>query len=485
VSKVLSSKADDASALQDSSASGLVQQQSRDHGLAQVSALAFEEPQDHHPVDNLAFLDSGENAPPTILEQPVVQGTGNAAKVESITIDAFESLALQNNPTIAELVATTQKAAGFRTQVGLRANPTLGYDATQLADQGTDQHTVFISQTIITADKLRLNRQVLDEALRSQLMHLEAQKYRVATDVKIKFYEALAAQRRLELIQDFQAVSDKGLEFAELRKKAQEGSQLDVVQARVLKNEIDLSLQQAEVRFHAAWNELAAIAGVPNMKPVALEGELPQQGEGMNWESVASTTLASSPEYQAALARVGQARANLCRQQVQPIPNLDIEFASGYDNGTDNGMINLQVGAPLPVFNRNQGNIGAARAEYVRASREVERIEDAIQARLASVSGDYEASLAAVLKYSRDIIPNAREGLRLAEIAYQAGETSYIQVLIAQRMYFDASLQFIEAQAELGQALAKIDGYLLTGALDPVVDNSGDDGLRGLTLSQQ
>jgi cobalt-zinc-cadmium efflux system outer membrane protein len=270
-----------------------------------------------------------------------------------------------------------------------------------------------------------------------------------------------------------------------LRKKAQEGSQLDVVQARVLKNEIDLSLQQAEVRFNAAWRELAAIAGVPNMEPVILEGELPREGSHLDWEMLASSIFISSPEYQAALARVSQARANLCRQQVQPIPNLDVEFASGYDNGTDNGMINLRVGAPVPLFNWNQGNLSAARAEYARASREVERIEDAIKARLASASGDFESSLAAVLKFSSDIVPNAREGLRLAELAYQAGETSYVQVLIAQRMYFDANLQFIEAQAELGQARAKIDGYLLTGALDPVVDNSGDDGLRGLTLSQQ
>ncbi|MCR9294005.1 MAG: TolC family protein [bacterium] len=331
-----------------------------------------------------------------------------------------------------------------------------------------------------------MNRRVLNEALRSQLMELEAQKFRVLTDVRVQFYEALAAQRRLDLIKDFLAVSEKGLEFAELRKQALEGSQLDVVQAKVLLYEIDLSLQQAQARFIAAWKKLAALAGVPDMEPIYLEGSLPQEEGGtLDWDAIRSSVLTASPEYQAALARVSQARANLNRQNVQPIPNVDFQIGSGYDRGTDNGLINLQVGAPIPIFNQNQGNICAARADYARATREVQRIADAIQARLASTSGELEASLAAVQKFSSDIIPNAEEGLRLAELAYQAGETSYVQVLIAQRMYFDANLQFIQAQAELGQARAQIDGYLLTGALDPVVDNSGDDSLRGLTFGQQ
>ncbi len=402
-----------------------------------------------------------------------------------MTVGDFESLALGNNPTIAELVATTQKAAGFRTQVGLRANPSIGYNATQIADAGTDQHTVFISQTIITADKLELNRRVLNEALRAQLLQLEAQKYRVATDVRVKFYDALASQRRVQLIRDFQSVADKGLELAELRKKALEGSQLDVVQAKVQKNEIDLSLQQAEISFQAAWRELVALAGSPQLTPVILEGELPQSETNLDWSTLASTMVVSSPEYQSAQTRVSQARANMDRQCVQPIPNFNVNFAAGVDNATNSGLINLQIGAPIPVFNKNQGNIAAARAEYARASREVERIENSIKARLAAVSREYDSSLAAVSKYANDILPNAEEGLKLAETAYRAGETSFVQVLVTRRTYFDTNLQFIASQALLAQARAKVDGYVLSGALDAVTDNSGDDSLRGLTFSQQ
>lgn len=402
-----------------------------------------------------------------------------------LTLEAIESIALSNNPTIAELVATTQKAAGFRTQVGLRANPILGYNGTQIADVGTDQHTVFIQQTIITADKLALNRSVLNEALRAQLMQLEAQKYRIATDIRVTFYEALAAQKRVELIRNFQSVVDRGLDIAEQLKEAMEGSQLEVVQAKVQKNEIELALRQAQIQYDAAWRQLAALAGNPAMTPVTLQGMLPSAENTLDWSSVGTTMIASSPEVRAAQARINQARANICRQDVQAVPNIDVNFGAGVDNATNNGLINLQIGAPIPIFNKNQGNISAARAEYVRASRELERIENSIKARLAQVSRDYDSSLVAVEQYSSSILPNADEGLKLAELAYQAGETSFVQVLVARRTYFDTNLQYIVSQQQLAQSRARVDGFVLTGALDAIIDNSGDDSLRGLTFSQQ
>lgn len=401
-----------------------------------------------------------------------------------LTLESIESIALANNPTIAELVATTQKAAGFKTQVGLRANPTIGYSGNQLADAKTDQHTAYISQTIITADKLALNRQVLNETLRAQLLRLEAQKYRVATDIRITFYAALAAQRRLSLIRDFQSVADKGLELAELRKKGQEGSQLDVVQAQVQKFEIDLLLQQSEVRYHAAWRELAALAGRPELEPVPLVGLLPTEPSDLDWQEVASVMVVSSPEYRAAQAVVSQARANITRQDVQKIPNLNVNLGAGSDQATGTGLINLAVGVPIPLFNKNQGNISAALAEYVRACREVERVQNSIRLRLAVVSSDYGSSSVAVQRYSQQILPNAAESLKLAEIAYRAGETSFVQVLVARRTYFDTNLEYLSAQTVLAQSRARVDGYVLTGGLDPIVDDSGNSGLRDQAFSQ-
>lgn len=402
-----------------------------------------------------------------------------------LSLGDFESIALANNPTIRELAATTQKAAGFRTQVGLRANPLVGYQGQQLADEGTDQHLIFVEQEIVTGGKLELNRRVLNEALRAQLQELEAQRLRVATDIRVKFFQTLAIQRQADLIQDFQRVTNQGLKLAELRQTAGEGSKIDVLQAKVQKNEIDLDLQRAKIRYAAAWRELAAFAGTPALPLGTVQGELPDFDQVVDWDSLAISIVGSSPEYGAAQARISQARAAIDRHEIQPIPNVILQMGAGVDNATNSGMMNVQVGAPIPVFNRNQGNIAAAKAEFCRAMMEAQRIENLIKARLANVSQEYESSLATVRQYASEILPSAQESLDLAEDAYKAGETSFIQVLVARRTYFDSNLKLIVAQAELASSRAKVDGYVLTGALEPVFDGSLDTGLRDLTFSQQ
>jgi len=442
------------------------------------------------PIVSLVSATNETSRETVATEPPMVPGNvDNSTDLQpvqsSMSLSDFESLALANNPSILELAATTQKASGYRHQVGLKANPTFGYQGTQLADRNTDQHVAFLEQEFVTGNKLALNRNVLNEAIRAQLQELEAQKLRVSTDIEVKFYEALAAQRRVHLIGDFQTVTTKGIEVSEARVDAGEGTKIDTLQATIQKNEVDLALQQAGIQFDAAWRGLVALTGIAQMEPTTLIGELPKQLEEKDWMFVTSTVVSSSPEYRAAQTRVAQARAALQRHGVQAIPNLTVQIAAGVDNSTNNGMMNVQIGAPVPVFNKNQGNISAAQAEFCRASMEVQRIHKSIEARLAEVSQDYDAALAAVTKYRDKILPNAAEALKLAEQVYEIGDTTFVQVLVARRTYFDSNLRFVEAQSQLAQANARINGYVLTGGLDAVPDNSGDDSLRGLTFSQE
>ncbi|MFH1302500.1 MAG: TolC family protein, partial [Planctomycetota bacterium] len=102
---------------------------------------------------------------PTVNEQSAL-GSG-------MSLQELESIALANNPAIQELAASTQKAAGYRTQVTTRPNPMIGYQGQQLADRGTDQHLAFVEREFVTANKLELNNRVLNATLSAQLQELE------------------------------------------------------------------------------------------------------------------------------------------------------------------------------------------------------------------------------------------------------------------------------------------------------------------------
>jgi cobalt-zinc-cadmium efflux system outer membrane protein len=267
--------------------------------------------------------------------------------------------------------------------------------------------------------------------------------------------------------------------------QAGEGSRIDLLQTQVQLKQLELDRRQLSASLSARLREIVALAGIPNMQLQAVAGELPKLPASQDWKAIEDGLVATSPEYAAAQARIRQAIAAIRRQESQPLPNLNVQFGAGVDNSTDSGMMNVQVGAPIPVFNKNQGNIAAARAEYCRAVQEAQRIDNAIRARLAIASGDYARAAEAVDMYLSELLPAAQETLDLAEAAYRAGEQDFIQLLVTRRTYFDTNLAYIAARAQLSTAQAQIDGYLLTGALNAVINNSGDDSLRGLTLDQE
>ncbi len=444
----------------------------------------------HCAVSQAAF--SHDNSKPSSVVEPasvdvatVDPANATDTLVNGAKLDELLSLAFTNNPAIKELAATTQIATGYRTQVGLYANPMLGYQGQQLADAGTDQHMVFVQQQIISGNKLELNRAVLNEAVRAQLQELEAQKLRVATDIKTAYYDSVRIQKQLAAIDQFSALLKQGVVAAEKRMQVGEGSKIDLLQTQVQLKQLELDRRQLSASLSARLREIAALAGIPKMKLQGVADEFPETPITQDWNAIEDGLVATSPEYAAAQARIRQASVAIRRHESQPVPNLGVQFGAGVDNGTNSGMMNVQIGAPIPIFNKNQGSIAAARAEYCRALQDAQRIDNAIRARLAVVSGEFARAAEAVNMYQNELLPAAKETLDLAEATYRAGEQDFIQLLVTRRTYFDANLAYIANLAQLATAQAQIDGYLLTGALNAVINNSGDDSLRGLTLGQE
>ncbi|QEF97940.1 Cobalt-zinc-cadmium resistance protein CzcC precursor [Stieleria maiorica] len=459
-------------------------------------------------VNTVAYADEGQQSSSSFADhlerialQPVEMNTVEArlesfsdlvaadvsqASAENVyTLDQLEQLALTNNPAIVAAGATATKAAGLRNQVGTRPNPTLGYFGQQLADENTDQHGVFLEQEFVRGNKLELNREVLGHTMSAQRWEMQTQRYRVLTDVRVRFYEAVAAQRRADATRNFETVARRGVQVAMERQQAEEGNLIEVLQAQTLLSEIMLAAEQAEVEYRGAWQDLAAVAGLPEAAPARLVDGPATEKTPRDWQAAYDQILSESPELSAANALVCEKYALLKRQRVQMVPNLTGQFGAGYDNATDSGMINLEFSAPIPVWNQNSGNISAAYAEYTRALEDVKRIEQSIKSRLARTAQAFDSALAAVTKYEQEIIPQTQKSLDLSEEAYRAGELEFLQVLVVRRSFFESAIRLIAAEGNLAQANAQVEGLLLTGGLDAPSDYTDGDGIRGVSFGGQ
>ena len=449
-----------------------------DNEIPPVQTVAYRDEETDGPIDG--SFDSSVQ-----LAVPVEVGDSSFSE-SGLTLEAIEQMALANNPAIQQASAASARAGGIRTQVGLKPNPTVGYFGEEIGNEGAGGlHGAFVSQTFVRGDKLAWNRQVIGHDVNAMNWQIETQRQRVRTDIRLAFYDALAAQRRLELAREFRSVAKEGVSVSEERVDAKVGTRPDVLQSEIQLNEVDLSIQQAEYELSAALNELAALAGIADLGSTTLIGELNAGLNSRDAEAEFAQIVAMSPQLAAAQARVDRARANIQRQKVQAIPNVTAQLGAGGDDATGNAFANVQLSIPVPVHNKNQGNMRAAQAEYCAATQNVQRIRQSIRRELARVMREFNVAEATVRQYQATILPKAEETLNLMQEARDAGEFDFLRVLTARRAYFDANLKYVVAMGQLAQANAKIDGLLLTGGLSNVVTYDVGDDLRGRALSGQ
>lgn len=386
-----------------------------------------------------------------------------------LTLPELEEIARRNNPTLHQAAWLIERARGNWTQVGLYPNPVVGYQASEIGGGGTaGQQGAFVSQEFVTADKLELNRAVVSQDISRLSWQYEAQQLRVLNDLRSRFYEVLGAQKRVLIAMRLLEVAEQGVRVAKQLFQAKSGSRPDVLQAEIQRNEVRIALQTARQQHEAAWKRLLNVAGRPDLAPTLLEGELERDRPDLEWEPVWQRLLAGNPQLQAAQYRVSRWRYQIERASVEPIPNLQLQAGTQYDYDADIAIAGLQLGIPLPIYDRNQGNIYAAGSELHRAQHEVRRLELVLRDRLALAFQRYETAQFQVERYQKDILPTAQENLNLSTEGYQLGEFDFLRVLTARRSYFEANLAYINALTELRQTEVRIEGLLLTGGLDEV-----------------
>lgn len=443
----------------------------RESPAAQLVSMTTTMETDEEPVDDV------------VMDESLLDADD---KTETWTLQALQDLALRNNPAIKQAAAAASQADGVHNQTGLKPNPTVGYFAEEIGNEGAaGLQGAFVSQTFVRGDKLAWNEQVVGHEVQLRRWNEKAQRQRVLTDVRLQFINALAAQQRLELTRAFREVADQGVNISKQRVEAKFAGRADILQSEMQLSLVNLTIRQTETQLDAAWRQLAAVAGVPHLSRRHLQGELDTSEQSSDINQLLTNILSDSPLLAAAQYRVSRAKANLQRQRVQTVPNVTAQVGTGHDDATGDAFANVQLSIPIPAHNRNEGNIHAAWAEYCQATQNVRRLKMQIQHELAAQLQDYDSAAAAVQQYRDVIIPRADETLDLMKQAQAGGEYDFLRVLTARRAFFDANINYVNARQQLAAADARIDGLLLTGGLNAIANTPLSTGLRDQALNQQ
>ena len=377
------------------------------------------------------------------------------ATADSLSLPQALATALEHNPDMAAARQEIGIADGARRQAGLIPNPELSVEVEDTR-RNTSTTTVTLSQPLELGGKRGARIEVASVGQTLAQMTLERQVNDLRAEVTQAFHAALRAQTGVELAQQSLELTGRGLRVVEGRVRAGKSSPVEATRAEVQLAEARLQLSRAESEKTTAWRQLAQITGsnvttFDRLQAPSLSPGLPPDPERM------LARIERTAELRQAVAQIEQNEAALGSEKAQRIPDLTVSLGSQYDRAERERVNVVGLSLPLPLFDRNQGNVLAA-ARRADQSRD---LRNAVELRLRSETrtalNQWATAMGEVDAYDKTILPAARQAVDTATRGFEMGKFGFIEVLDAQRTLITAREQYLAALAAATDARARVE----------------------------
>ncbi len=344
---------------------------------------------------------------------------------QPLSLAELQALAVNRSPVIRQAAADVEEARGNAVQAGLYPNPTVGYEGDTLGTAQTAGYNgVLFTQEIVTANKLSLAQCSLLMEVRAREHELQRRRIELASQVRRGYFRVLLAQEQLRLGVAVHQLAEDVYKAQIQLVSAGEAAPYEPLQLRVFAVQARNQVIRARNSLDAAWRQLAASVGDPSMPRHLLDGSIETPCPQVEYEVVAAYIQRCHTDIAAADARIASASYNLRLQQVTPIPNLNVYGAFQHDDTTplSDFSTNVQVSIPVPVFDRNQGNISAANAQLVRAHQDLEATRNRLLGTLAETLNRYQTNQEIAVNYRNEILEDQCACIAVSMIGFAGSE---------------------------------------------------------------
>lgn len=390
--------------------------------------------------------------------------------VSGSTFDSLFLVAQSNSAKLQRTLAQIENLKGQHQQAGLMPNPTIGYSANEVGNEGrAGQQGLYLGQEFESRTKRSLRQTVVDKEIATSQIEYEIQVTKLRTDVRRGYYDVLIQGQRLQVLNELKTQIQKSLDIANKLFEGQEISKVAVLQSRLQIQNLTNTINQAKNQFLSAQQNLAAVCGIPTFNdPVIqqIEGSFAPTFEELNSSYDIDTILAASPEINQSYQMLARNESELCRQRGELIRNVDFQTQVAYDNSTGSTVTNMQIVIPLQIHDRRQGHIQSAKANIQGSHELIRQRQQILFQRFASAQQAYQTAVEQLANYQQSILPSAAEVVELAAAGFAEGELDYLQLLTAQRSLLDARLGYLETVQAFWNAKCFLDGNLLDGSLE-------------------
>jgi cobalt-zinc-cadmium efflux system outer membrane protein len=278
-------------------------------------------------------------------------------------------------------------------------------------------------------------------------------------DVQNAFVDAQQAADAVALARENLKAFQGIVEVNNNRVRAGDLAKVELVRTQVAALQFQNAVRQAEARQRVATNKLQGLMGRVTASPTfSVEGEIRRDPNPIILDTVTTQALDLRPDLQA--LRKDQIRSQAEIRSQLALGKVDYTIGTEYHRQFYNGhgnALGFFFQAPLPVFNRNQGEIERARREQQQIQARIKAIEADIQTEVRNAWVQYTTSRELLTTIEHDMLDQARDVRDTMEYSYRRGEATLVEFLDAQRAFNDARQSYNDARADFARSLYTID----------------------------
>lgn len=387
---------------------------------------------------------------------------GLAEPAGPLRLETALDLAFKANAGLSAAARELEAVEAAALQAGLGPNPEV---ATLIEDsrRETRTATLQVNQPIELGGKRAARLAAAGRARAVAAAGLAARKAELRGSLIAAYFDVLIAQERVRLTAESAEVARRASAAAAGRVAAGKVSPVEATKAEVAEAGVKVEAAQAASELRSARRRLAAFWGNPAPRFERAEGQAetpPAAGDLANL----ARRLESAPGLQRAALEVGRRQALTEVERSRRIPDLTVSLGVRRDEQLGRNQAVMGLAVPLPLFNRNQGNIAEALRREDKARDELAAARIRLQSEAAQAWERLQTARNEAAILAADVLPGAQRAFDAATKGFELGKFGFLDVLDAQRTLLQAKSQHLRALAAAHGARAELDRIL--GAAD-------------------
>lgn len=370
-----------------------------------------------------------------------------------LTWEVAASRALNDSYDLRMDYTQIEEKEGEEIQAGLFDNPIFSYSVENVFGNKrwrgwrSAESRYELAQPIVIGGRRGHSTKAAEYRICASIQGFEASQLAVLNRLSKAFLMVTAMQEYLELAEFQQGIAEKILDVVSYKLDAGKVSPIEHSKAALQLANADLAYEKAYVDFEIAKENLAVLfsSACPDFdwvaypffeisSPCSLEECLHEIGMHPALLRAEYEQLASEEE--------------LLAEKSSRVPDVIVSVGVKTVQNTNERGMTLGAMFPLPIFNRNQGNIQRVTAEIRRMTDQIDAVQLRLENRLSTIYKELIRSHDQAVKFKTNVLQMAKSSFEFAKSGYEEGKFEYLDLLDATRTLFETQSRYIDVLLE-------------------------------------